>query len=161
MPAVNPLLSCVAALSLAIAATAPAAAQAVTTRQNAAGMCQGALPQFAGTLRARPTGIANEGDADAFVTCSLVGENAQRYQFLNPVFFNRGTASATVSCTIVSGSIQASPWYYTRTVGMAAGTGGTIELVPNGADPANMFNMNCRLPPRTELNYVRIDPQAS
>src|SRR5687768_17233327 len=37
--------------------------------QSAAGVCQGALPAFAGTLRARPLAIGNEGASPAFVTC--------------------------------------------------------------------------------------------
>lgn len=155
----NPTSALLVPLVLAIA---PAAhAQDSITRQNAAGMCQGALPQFAGTLRARPLALANEGTSDAFVTCSLVGENGRRYQFINPLFTNRGGATAVVECTVVTGHAFMAARFYTRNVTLPPGGGGSIELAPDPGDPANLLNMNCKLPPRVELNYIRLDRQAS
>lgn len=161
MPLSKTVLASLAVVSFAGLAIVPAGAQSYTTRQNAAGMCQGALPQFAGSLRARPLALANEGTSDAFITCSLVAENARRYQFINPLFFNRSGVATTATCTIVTGHVHSSPWYYTRTVSLPAGGGASIELTPNGADPSNMFNMNCRLPAGVELNYIRLDPQTT
>ncbi|HST45355.1 MAG TPA: hypothetical protein VLK29_09045, partial [Luteimonas sp.] len=61
----------VACTTLLLAASVAQTARAEEYRQNATGLCQAALPAYDGLIRKRPVAIRNEGDAAAFVSCSL------------------------------------------------------------------------------------------
>jgi hypothetical protein len=139
---------------LAAAIAAPAAAQSIV-RQNAAGMCQGALPQFAGTLRARPLGVINEGGSSAFVTCSLPGVDGVSHN-MEIIITNRGSSDQTINCTAVSGRVLgAAPVYVPLTGTVSPGQIIGLFYNPAGGDLGNMLNLSCSLPPMTELSYIR------
>lgn len=146
-------------------------ARAVTAERviypNAASWCQGALPAFSGTLRARPLAILNEGASNAFVTCSFPGgedpsASPQTYE-VGVWVINRGGAARTVSCTLVDGYESSSAptedtSYTPKSVEIPAGDAAFLTWSPSElpGDPDFIYNPNlsCLLPPGTGLGYL-------
>lgn len=135
-------------------------------RQNAvngSGACQGALPNYEGNLRKRPTAIANEGSTNAFVSCSTQHDVLGNYAyFYGLVLNNNGTAHANVTCTLVAGvkiNENTPPILIPKSTAVLPGgwehmswgesdNGGEL-LPPTG-------NWSCNLPPGTEIAYVYV-----
>lgn len=153
----------VASLPLsAIASTVP-----VVYASNPAGVCQGALPQFAGTLRARPLAIVNEGESTAFVTCALPhaeitaatgNEVAETASEVTLTVANTGTGNLTVSCSMVSGNGFGSSNSRSSTKSRQLGSNGSFELTWTSADVSNTAivapNFSCQLPPGAAITRV-------
>lgn len=146
-------------LAASLGMAAPGNALAETTRQNATGMCQGALPAFDTQIRKRPLAVRNEGTQGAFVSCSLAGIDGEVHRSVEIVFTNSTAATAQINCTVVSGrTLGPAPQYYTRTVSAPAGLfAGIVHYFDTAVDPANMINVSCQLPPGTSLDYIRYD----
>jgi hypothetical protein len=131
--------------------------------QNAAADCQGALPAFAGTLRARPLGLGNEGAAPAFVTCSFptVGDGGV-FRRLSTYWTNNTAASITVNCTGVAGFQRGDTAYMPKSVVVAPGAYAGIawEAIDNGGIPlVAPASMSCSVPPGAVLMdmYIYFD----
>lgn len=128
---------------------------------NATAFCQGALPSFDTQIRKRPLAVANEGDAFAFVSCSIpVGDNAvPSYQGRISVT-NRGVTSVDVSCTLVDGLSESVsgrvPGYYPKTITVPSNSGGVFlwSAVTPGPPFDRFQNFSCSLPPGVELNEI-------
>lgn len=150
-----------AILGAALAMGAPGIASAEITRQNAAGMCQGALPAFDTQIRKRPLAIRNEGTQPAFVSCSLPATNGQMHSSVEIIFANSNAAPASVNCTVVTGRANFStpPQYYTlpTLVLQANQPGGRLHTFDNAVDAANTVNVSCNIPAGVSLDYIRWD----
>lgn len=152
----------IAAIVVAAAALAVPADADATIVQNASGACQGARANYAASLRARPTGMNNEGTADVYVSCSM--STPDFYQSANDangvVLANRGTEDATVSCTLAAGSYENLPaTLFPKSITVPAG-GSTVVLSWDAATDnagtyfANTINYSCILPPGIDLQTV-------
>ena len=159
LPAVLALL---AAAALAGQAAAGVAIQVV--RQTGSGLCQGALPAFAGTLRARPLAIQNEGATVAFATCVVPGRLSP-WRVVDVAVVNQGATHATVSCTLVHGDLVDPlypPIYAARTVDIAAGTVNRMYLDASDftdLEELDHLRMSCALPPGTgiaDIHYATV-----
>lgn len=134
---------------------------------NASGLCQGALPNFEGSLRKRPAGVINVSTtANAFVSCSTTQnffsqfEN-QQASILGVLLTNPTAAPVTVSCTMVTGFNfmgQSSPVQYPRTfqiAPMSSVEGQWTDVEDNEGEPfPASLNLSCNLPAGTEIGSV-------
>jgi len=138
---------------------------------NAVDSCNGALPGFEGALRKRPLGIANEGAASAFVTCSFT--NAYNLSgILDGLVFvtNRRATSVDITCTFVNGLVAEAqqvnpdlplPTYFVKTVALEAGEFAPVAVFASDyeldAFALPYMNVNCALPSGVEMNLVGYD----
>lgn len=136
-------------------------AQAVTVSRlefnHASGFCQGALPVYDTNLRNRPMAVANEGTANAFVTCSKDGElNTPDITEATLKLFNRNAAAVNVTCTLVHG-FQSSqpPTFLPKTQSVPAGGSSFFAWLPADNAGANYswLNWSCELPPGVDIGY--------
>lgn len=154
-----PGLAVAALASLCALASPPANASFEST--NASGTCQGALPAFAGTLRARPLALGNEGGSAAFATCSIPSGSAgttskaitEAYAYVT----NSGSSTATVTCTLVDGySDEAS--YLPKSATLAAGSSTLLQWssteLPGAPTKFKSPNFSCSLPPGTAIYWI-------
>ncbi len=126
--------------------------------QNAAGFCQPALPTFDGNIRKRPTGVANEGATNAFVSCSAPtsAESSTGITSLNLALANRTTGDIIVTCSLVN-SFLVGGAVIPKTVTIPANN---IQFVTwttsDVGNPASMMwaNFSCNLPPGTDVSYI-------
>jgi hypothetical protein len=154
------LLTCIAAAGLLAAAPAlHAGSVRAVYYQSASGFCQPALPAFDGLVRKRPTAVANEGTANAFVSCSMpswpTGEGVDvNLGEVELVLANRGTQAAQLSCTLVN-AFEPGGAAVVRTATAAAGQRAflTWTIGDFGGAPLEFLNFSCLLPPRTEVAY--------
>lgn len=157
----KPFAMCAALLTVAAGTVASGDAFAEITRQNATGMCQGALPAFDTQIRKRPLAVRNEGTAPAFVSCSLAGTQGEVHESVEIVFTNSGATDAVVNCTVVSGraTFSTPPQYYPQPelALPASGSDSVVYEFDNAVDPANLVNASCMLPPGVSLDYIRHD----
>jgi len=154
-----------AGFALACAVAVPASHAATVSHfdyQSAAGACQGALPAFAGTLRARPLALGNEGASPAFVTCALQSDDRPNAQARTTDVQIRvghvGTGDpVTINCTFVHG-YGAGPLatYITRTTTLSAGDDAFLEITPDelGLPHIRYAQWSCSLPPDAVVFYV-------
>lgn len=154
-------------LAVAVAASASFSASALerVATVNATGACQPALPTFDGNIRKRPTGLANEGSAPAFVSCSVYGDLNTAVTApssgIAVLLSNTTGAAVNISCTMVNGfkliqdpvTISVS-----KTFSVPANTTieDAIDTTDNGGQPFNtpIFNLSCALPVGTEINSL-------
>lgn len=144
------LVASMAALPMA------ASAQQTEYHQNAAGQCQGALPVYSTNLRARPTGVNNNGPQSAFISCSSLSNIANTSDIYGVFIINNNTSgSATVNCTLAAGTsffgVELSPKSQT----FSAGGGGFIAWFA-GTDytATDSMNVSCNLPVGVELSFT-------
>jgi hypothetical protein len=148
-----------------LAPPADAATVLAKMQQNGAGACQGALPAFAGSLRARPLALQNEGSASAFATCSPAyndyESSAEGASAFNVRLVNNGPVAVEVSCTLVDGDISpsAEPVYLPDTVNVAPGATAVIswtQLDYPAPQPDSILrpNVSCALPAGVGIAYV-------
>ncbi|MEP6633113.1 MAG: hypothetical protein ABJA62_02800 [Luteimonas sp.] len=147
--------------TLVVAGTSAQDAFAVTASRtyfnNAAGICQPALPAFDGNIRKRPTAVANEGTATAFVSCSFSSnaEDTLGASSVQLTLFNRTASAVSVTCTM-------NPNYYAggvipfipKTISMPAGrTDFLWNASENGGNNFLFMNFSCALPPGVDVGY--------
>lgn len=136
--------------------------------QNAAAHCQGALPAFAGTLRARPLGLGNEGNASAFVTCSFPGDAGQGIMpilRLDLFFTNNAASPITINCTGVFGAQRiGGVMFVAKTVVVAPGANSGLQWTAENsgvADLGSPANVSCSLPPGAVMldtfNHINVE----
>ena len=124
--------------------------------------CQSALPVFDGLIRKRPKAVANQGTANAFVTCdfeNLTGEY-DRVTVVGMVFINRGGAASPVNCTLVQGvgDVDFAP-AITKTVLAAPGERVQIVWEPadNDGDNFSWPALSCNLRPGVEISATVVN----
>lgn len=136
--------------------------------QNAAANCQGALPAFAGTLRARPLGVGNEGATAAFVTCSFSGDAGQGIipiLRLDVFFTNNAASPVTINCTGVFGAQRVGGvLFVAKSVVVQPGVNAGIQWTAENsgvADLGSPANISCSLPPGAvvldSFNHVNVE----
>jgi len=130
--------------------------------QAGSGFCQPALPTFDGNIRKRPTAIANEGTALAFVSCSAqksfndssgYTDNEPSYSL---VIYNRTSAAVNVTCSLVN-SFQAGSTAFPKTISVPANNRSFFTwdaATDNGGTEWQFPNFSCGLPPGTEVGYI-------
>lgn len=131
--------------------------------QTAPGVCQGALPAFAGTLRARPLALANEGNATAFVTCGPRGTEPLYNQTISRAFVTVGNSTAatiTISCTWVHGFANSSVTQFVPvSVSVEPGANVFVNLRPadlTGSQALKWPQVSCQLPPGGLVYYTGV-----
>jgi hypothetical protein len=141
----------------AVAADAHAATVDRFQFQNASGFCQAALPVFEGNIRKRPTAIANEGTANAFVSCSMQTnpEDANStIEEVNLVLYNRGATAVEVTCNLIH-SFQAGGLVVPRVLSVPVGDRAFFTWTAEdlGVPEIEFANFNCNLPVGIEIGY--------
>ena len=151
-------------LLVAVLAASPAAAveKDMETAANAAGNCQGALPNFEGSIRKRPLGVQNEGTALSFVTCSLSTEydtdDIRQVSYLGAFFSNKGTTAVTVNCTAVAGfETNGTNVYVAKAISVPpnAPESTALYFLPSdngGQGYYPMVSLSCGLPPNVGIH---------
>jgi hypothetical protein len=133
--------------------------------------CQAALPVFDGKIRKRPLAVVNEGDSNAFVTCSLstIGprffSTSTFFEFY--VSYNGPQPSADITCTVVGGveggTGNAAPEFDTRTGTFERGAvPDSFTYIPeqfNGDRLPDVISFQCNLPPGGAIHdmYLRVN----
>lgn len=150
---------------LPLALLAPQIAHAEQYLQNGAGICKSALPVFDGNIRNRPTAISNEGNANAFVSCSALDRIDSTSDLVGVWIHNNRATATDVACTLVNGSpADASTAFFPKTQNFAAGTGAYIlwTTADNGGNPfPRLINFSCNLPAGVELRLVTLNTAAN
>ncbi len=133
---------------------------------NAAGVCQGALPNFETNLRKRPSGIINQSSSAAFVSCSttqnfFTPDSASSATDLGVLLTNSTAAEVTVNCTMVAGLNYVgfmSPMQYPKSITVpanASSEGGWNAAADNAGTPfPPSLNLSCNLPAGVEIGAV-------
>lgn len=130
--------------------------------QNATGVCQPSLPAYDGTIRKRPLAIANEGGTSAYISCSLPRSptaGAGRATYGPPEVVvrigNRTAATASMTCTLVSGWDAANSVYSSKVITVAPGAWmfGFWNQDDNNGQRILQPNFNCLLPPGMDVQY--------
>jgi hypothetical protein len=144
MPAINARSLGVLGLALlGLAAAGEAGAWELPREfhQNASGTCQAALPAYEGQIRKRPLALQNEGEANAFVSCSLFSPGASTSSFLTGEIYavmitldNNGSQPVDVACTLIAGASRSSAnHYFTKTITLPANS--TYNQIAWSQDP--------------------------
>lgn len=156
-----PGLAAAGALLLGCALASPAQAVDRIQSQNAAGVCQGALPVYDTSLRNRPSAVSNEGSNSAFVSCSMEGDydTAQPPTLFGAIFANNTAADKTVNCTFVDGTkAVAALVLLPKSVMVPANAAAQLVWNPdddNGGTPFTAWNnLSCSLPAGIEIQVV-------
>lgn len=145
-------------------------AQAGTSAANGTAFCQSALPVFDTQIRKRPLGVNNEGDSNAFVSCSIpVGYNPG--SIINGVIYmtNRTDEAVAVSCTLVDGVVADAgipnlPAYYPQDIALLPGQFTALIWDPADYELESFSiyqNYSCSLPPGVEINLLGHDYEDS
>ena len=131
--------------------------------QNATGACQPALPYYEGNIRKRPLAIQNEGDASAFVNCSLVGTERSTggLKDVQVVVTNMSAAPQVVSCTLIGEVTDASMTFLPKTVTVPGNQSGSAHVlrwdtVDIGGTLLKTANLSCNLPAGAGLGETSV-----
>lgn len=156
--------------TLVVAGTTTQDAFAVTASRvyfnNAAGICQSALPIFDGNIRKRPTAVANEGTTTAFVSCSF-SSNATSTLGASKVqltLFNRNASTILATCTMNPNFLAGGPLPLIPKTNMTAANARTDFLwnaADNGGNNYLFMNFSCGLPPGVDVGYGTYDYQVN
>ena len=165
----------IAAVVLA-AGVSPANAATETRYQTAQGsvVCK-PTETTASNIKAKATGLRNEGTTNTFVICGFESSNSRdsygTIQGIDMGMLGLNGASATISCTAVNGyqSVTA-PAYATKSVTTAVGGGETVlsfdasnfggvagDVLPN----SDYWSITCLLPGNTAIGRMRTKCQVS
>lgn len=154
---INPI-QCLTAALLVVGLAPVSGAEAATVfrnySQNGGSACTGALPTYEGALRKRPKAIANEGTTTAFITCSALHDGGGPTPVaVNAWFTNRGTAAATVNCSMVDGNDLSGSTTFPLSKVFAPGLFDGILWLPPVGGFRRSVSLSCALPPGVELNF--------
>lgn len=124
--------------------------------QNAAGFCQPALPAYEGSIRKRPTAVANEGSSNAFVSCSSLtqAEDSTGMSEIYLVLYNRTAAPINATCSLVH-SYQAGGTIIPKTLSIPANDRAFFQWTAAevGFPSIRFANWSCNLPPGVDVGY--------
>lgn len=156
----RPAVSLLASMAAALALTALAQPIHAADQLNATGACKSALPVYDGNIRSRPLGVRNEGNSNAFVSCSMPSEHNSRLRSAALRMHNGNAVATSITCTFVNGRFGFSPQSETKTIDLGAGVSGwlifyTGATAPSGGDLANF---SCNLKPGTEISFLETIP---
>lgn len=164
----SPIFSATAALALCVVAANPAHAGPGAISSGPANYCRPALPAFDGKIRTRPLAMQNEGNDNAFVTCSMgsireFGTEADTVEY-DIAVSNNSQQQMEILCTAVSGRASAPAGVHsvTRGLSLAPGAEAVFEFdngdFPGAAIPL-LVSYSCLLPPGGAINdmYVLYD----
>ena len=147
----------------------PANAATETRYQTAQGgvVCKPTDMVMNSTLKAKSTGLRNEGTASTFVICGFESSNSRSdfgtIQGISMGLFALNGVSTTVTCTAVNGFADSSPIYATKNV--ATNANGTATLLNFDAsdfggsvgDPlpdSDFWSITCTLPGKSSIGYM-------
>lgn len=162
---ISVIVSAMLATTLTIP-TADAATQNRRTFDAAVGVCQGALPNFEGSLRKRPMAVANEGISTAFVSCaphmstifSVGGATNPGADHVWILFRNRTGAPTTANCSLVtSDGLGVADITIAKSVAVPAGSWVEMQwnaTADNGGINFRLPAFSCSLPPGTDIGHV-------
>jgi hypothetical protein len=154
--------------AMAIAcALAAGSAQAVTVQRsflaNAPAFCQASLHAYDVHLRKRPLAIQNEGTSNAFVSCSLLGQDSHPWSTTKVAIWatNNDDAPHTLTCTGISGYNTGPNIAVVKTINIPASGQGppdvAVAWLPEDGVLGRLFSVSCILPPGVSLNDIMID----
>lgn len=150
-----------AVVAAGLAAAPDASAVNVDRQQyhNGGSACTGALPAYEGALRKRPRAIVNEGSSAAFITCSMITEEANATLPVRAYarVSNSGTAAVDVACTLINGDDFVGSVSYPQTRSVGAGSSVIFLWTPDGGATnfdRRTINFTCSLPPGIGVSYV-------
>jgi len=150
-------IACALCLIAALVATP---AEATLYRQNASGVCKSALPVFDGNIRSRPLALANEGTANAFVSCSMLDNWLDDVQLVSVNVRNNGASTVSASCTYISG-MATDAEFFPKTRTLAAGQSTSFvwsPMIDHNNQPFDaQVNFSCSLPPGVEISLLVFD----
>jgi hypothetical protein len=131
--------------------------------QNGTGACQAALPYYEGAIRKRPLAIQNEGDASAFINCSLVGTERSTggLQEAQVVVLNITDGPLDVSCTLIGEVTEASMAFLPKTVTVPANQSGSAYMLrwdatDIGGTLLKTANLSCNVPAGAGLGETSV-----
>ncbi len=149
-----------ATVAMALTAMPVQTAGAAEYHQNASGTCNGALPVFDQALRFRPLAVANTATTTAFISCSHMNLFGNPVTIYGARLNNTTAATASVSCSFVSGRDSFVKITKPKTQSFAAGTNNfilwTASADNGGVDFEDLSNLSCNLPAGFELEYLAI-----
>lgn len=122
---------------------------------GATSVCEAPLPAHDAMLRKRPLGITNEGDATAFVSCSVsVREGADSLSAARMSFVSMG-GSGVVACNLVAGNRNHGSASVLGSATVPAGGDQSIDwALTSRVSARGTFNFSCALPPGVELSRI-------
>ena len=159
MRPILPMLLAAAVVATAAAADAATITKLATSTGTAA--CSPALPAFEGVIRKRPLAIQNEGDASAFISCSMTtvvstGLASATNAYLG--LYNNAAAQLSVTCTLVAGVPGAfTTGYSTKTINVNPSSWAELNWTPGDIAPTALVmspNVSCNLPPGIGITYA-------
>jgi len=158
----------IAAVVLA-AAVSPAKAATENRYQTAQGgvVCKPTDMVVNTGLKAKSTGLRNEGTVSTFVICGFESSNSRAgvgtIQAITMAIYGLNGAVKTVSCTAVNGFSNGTPIYATKSVTTDAG-GAAVSLDFDASDfggtagdafpKADFWSVTCTLPGSTSIGYM-------
>ena len=163
------LLGVSIAVVLAGSMLQPANAATETRLQTAQGgvVCKPTDMVSNSALKAKSTGLRNDGTAPAFVICGFESSNS-RSDFgtilsISMGMYSLNGAPAAVSCTAVNGFTDNTPIYATKSVNTNAnGTSALLNFDASdfggtAGDPlpdSDFWSITCNLPGKTSIGYM-------
>jgi hypothetical protein len=155
------------AVGAIVAAVAPAEAINRVSLSNPTNYCQTALPVFDGNVRKRPVSVQNEGNSNAFITCSWgieVIDGTESTGISSAEVWFHSTAAGSVTCTGVAGwnGVQAQS---VKTLTLPGGGQSDEAMIwtpadfPNGQMGTGLFSVSCNLQPGQGIDdsYITYD----
>ncbi|WP_221933323.1 hypothetical protein [Pseudoluteimonas lycopersici] len=119
------------------------------------------------TVKAKATGLRNEGDTSAFIICGMESANSQEamgtIKGLTIGLYSLNGVSASVTCTAVNGYANSTPLYSSKT--LATNTNGTAATINwdasdfggtagNPLAQNDYWSITCNLPAKTSVGYM-------
>jgi hypothetical protein len=163
------LLGITAAAAMLACVSNPAQAATDTRYQTAQGgvVCKPSDMVSNSYLKAKATGLRNEGTASAFVICGFESSNSRAdfgtIQGITMGLYSLNGVAASVSCTAVNGFSDSSPIYATKAISTNAnGTGALLKFdasdfggVAGDVFPKSDFwSVTCSLPGKSSIGYM-------
>jgi hypothetical protein len=157
------------AAALLASAFQPAGAATESRYQNAQGgvACKPSDMVSNSYMKAKATGLRNEGTTSTFVICGFESSNSRSdfgtIQSITMGLYGLNGVSSSVSCTAVNGFANASPVYSTKAVVTNAnGTGVQLKFDASdfggtAGDPlpdSDFWSITCSLPGKSSIGYM-------
>jgi hypothetical protein len=163
------LLGVSIAAAILASAFQPAGAATDSRYQNAQGgvVCKPSDMISNSYIKAKATGLRNEGTAGAFVICGFESSNSRSdfgtIQSITMGLYGLNGVSASVSCTAVNGFANSSPIYATKAVTTNA-NGTAVLLTFDASDfggtagdtlpDSDFWSITCSLPGKSSIGYM-------
>lgn len=145
-----------AAFALLLLAQHASAANHRYHNWSSTAVCEAPLPVYDATLRKRPLGIANEGAATIFISCSLPADYyADTDDGQVNIYFTSPSANTPVSCTMAAGNRISGVAYQTKSAVIPGGNSGLVSFTDvSRVSEFGSLNFSCNLPAALEMNLL-------